>query len=365
MMNRKTSGVLDTSRENNFNMIRLIAAVFVFTGHMSVILSAYQPLMGGFPLQEAGVMMLFMISGYLITMSWLSDPNLLRFGVRRFLRLWPPFAVMVLIMTFVAGPLVSELGVQGYFQSEYFVYLRNLFFRITYFQPGVFSNVPVANTTNGSIWTMPIEALFYVLTPILLTLLRVKGHSRHSFHGMAVLTGAAVIFDFCLRLSGVEKVIFIGTDWVSVCHLLIPYLIGMLFTYEEVRKYLNLQVGCALMSLLLIFQVLYAPLQYLMMYLIFPYFVFSFAFAPTAVFKNFGKKTDLSYGIYLYGFFFQQLITSLQLRYGFSLGEVLTFLISLLLTAAAAWLSWHLVEKPVQKFSRRLIRRLKSVNGKI
>ena len=40
--------------------------------------------MGSFPLHEIGVAVLFTISGYLITKSWLSDPHPIRFAVRRF-----------------------------------------------------------------------------------------------------------------------------------------------------------------------------------------------------------------------------------------------------------------------------------------
>ena len=104
-------------RENNFPLIRLTAAVFVFAGHMGLILGGQPPLLGGLPLHELGVGMLFLISGYLITKSWLSDPHPLRFAVRRFLRLWPPFAMLVLLLALAAGPLLSSLGPEGYFRS--------------------------------------------------------------------------------------------------------------------------------------------------------------------------------------------------------------------------------------------------------
>ena len=138
-------------RKNNFTMVRLVATVFVFAGHMGVLLGGQAPLLGGYGLHELGVAMLFLISGYLITMSWLSDPDPLRYGIRRFFRLWPPFAVMVLIMVFLAGPLLSDLGVSGYFKSGYQAYLQNLRLFIVYYQPGVFSGLPLPNTTNGSL----------------------------------------------------------------------------------------------------------------------------------------------------------------------------------------------------------------------
>ena len=347
-------------RDNNFSVLRLIATLFVFAGHMGVILGVQPPLLGGFPLHELGVMILFMISGYLITMSWLSDPHPLRYSIRRFFRLWPPFAVMVLVMVFVTGPLVSELGVKGYFQSWYSTYLHNLRFYIIYAQPGVFTGLPVANATNGSLWTMPVEAALYVATPLLVTLLRVKGRSKWSFRMMTVLTGAAVVFDLFLRtfFPG-DSVVVYATDWIAAYHLITMYLIGILFTYEEARRYLNVQVGCVAVCMMLFTGVVSDPLQHVLLYLAFPYFIFSFAFAPKPAFKNFGRKVDLSYGIYLYGFFFQQLAVYLQQRNGINLGYMKTFAVSMLFTLAAALLSWYLVEKPAHRFGRFLIGKMK------
>ena len=354
----KTQG---SSRDNNLTMIRIVATLFVFAGHMGVLLGGEPPFLGGFGLHEIGVDLLFLMSGYLITKSWLSDPDPLRFAVRRFFRLWPPFAVMVLIMVFVTGPLVSELGVRGYFESWYTVYLRNLRFFIVYAQPGVFEHLPVAYATNGSLRTMPIEAALYVVTPILLTALRVKGRSKTSFYLTAVLTGAVCISDVLLRAFWPDaQVIFYGVEWVSAYHLIVLYVIGIFFTYKEVQKYLNVQVGCAVMCLLFIFQLTSVPLRCLLMYITLPYFVFSLAFASKPVFSGLGRRLEPSYGIYLYGFFFQQLVIYLQLKNGISLGYTKSLLLSLVPTLAAAVLSYYLVEKPALRLSRFLIRKLKA-----
>lgn len=348
------------SRNNNFTMIRLIATVFVFAGHMGVLLGMQPPLLGSFPVHELGVGILFLISGYLITMSWLSDPDPLRYGIRRFFRLWPPFAVMIFIMVFVTGPLLSNLGVQEYFQSSYKSYLLNLRFYIVYSQPGVFSNLPYPNTINGSLWTMPVEASLYILTPFLLTVLRVKNHSRKSFYLTASLTAASIIFDIYLRIFCTDiRPVFYGTDLIAAYHLIVFYMIGILYTYKEVRKYLNIQLGCVLMCLLLLFQFSVTSLQYLLLYVILPYFVFSFVFAANPIFCKMERRMELSYGIYLYGFFFQQCIVSLNQRYEMNLSYLEAFVLSALPTLAAAVLSYFLVEKPAQRFSRWLIGRLK------
>ena len=88
------------------------------------------------------------------------------------------------------------------------------------------------------------------------------------------------------------------------------------------------------------------------------YFVFSFALAQEPVFQGYGRKMDLSYGIFLYGFFFQQLTMQYIRRNGMNLGFMSILIISILPTLLAAFLSYYLVEKPVQQITRRLIIRL-------
>lgn len=359
---RKSQG---TQRNNNFTIIRMIATIFVFVGHMGIIMGGDPSLFGSEGLHQLGVEILFIISGYLITKSWMSDPNPLRYTIRRFFRLWPPFAVMVLLMVCVAGPLLSSLGRNGYFESWYGVYLHNLRFFIVYELPGVFENLPLARTINGSLWTMPVEAAIYVLTPLILTVFRVRQNPKSSFRRMAIFTALVCAFDVYLRVFHAnERVVFYGVNLLPAYHLLVFYVIGMLFTYEEVRKYLNMQIGCVGLCLVLFFQLSPEPLMYIIMYFAVPYFVFSFAFSPNPVFHKMGSKVELSYGIYLYGFFFQQLVVYWELKYGLLLGYTTVLLLSGALTVAAALISYYLVEKPSLRFSQYLVKKLKEREAK-
>ena len=347
------------SRKNNFNIIRTAASLFVFAGHTGRITGIEPPGFSGYVLHEMGVAILFMLAGYLVTESWLKDPDLLRYGIRRFFRLWPPFAVMIFIMTFVAGPLVSELGFSGYFQSWYSAYLNNLRLYITYALPGVFTDLPIANTVNGSLWTMPVEAALYVITPLTAAALHMRRRSDRSFAAAAMLTAAFLALDlyFIAFMRGTQ-VVFYRTDLISAHHLGLSYITGALFTYPQVKRSLNLQKSCIGMGVLLLLSRAPAPLLYFFMDLFIPYFVFSFALAPEPVFQGFGRKRDLSYGIYLYGFFFQQLTVQCMRRSNLNPEYISVLVISLLPTLLAAIISWKLVEKPLQLCTHMLISRL-------
>jgi peptidoglycan/LPS O-acetylase OafA/YrhL len=86
--------------------------------------------------------------------------------------------------------------------------------------------------------------------------------------------------------------------------------------------------------------------QEVALYVVLPYAVLSFATARPALFGLAGQFGDFSYGIYVYGFLIEQIMSHYfktdgkpLLNFGFSLFP------TLLLAAA----SWHIIEKPFLK----------------
>lgn len=339
-------------RRNNFNLVRFIAAFLVMAGHMAPILGAPDLVLGAFGLHTYGVQMLFLIGGYLVASSWRRDPNPFRFAVRRILRLWPPFAVMTLLMAFVAGPLLSELGTAGYFSSWWKAYLDNLRFFIVYAQPGVFTTTPIPNVTNGSLWTMPVEAALYVLTPLILILPGIRGRKSWAFPICAVLVTALICLGAWLDSHSDITWIVYATEWSAGLRLGIFFFIGMFCTLDPVRKIFDLQWAPVALLAILVVQYESRMVQYLVAELALTYLTFSLAFAPNPRFHSFGRKYDLAYGIYLYGFFFQQLTVYAQQRLGLNLGVVGSLAASMALTLPAAWISCALIERPCQKLTK-------------
>lgn len=368
---------MTANRSNNFSALRLCAACFVFAGHMGMLLGGKTPVFTGFSLHWLGVSMLFLIGGYLVSWSWIKDPHPLRYGIKRFMRLWPPFAVMVLLMTYIAGPLVSDLGAGGYFGSWYKLYLLNLRFYIVYAQPGVFPDNPIPMSTNGSLWTMPVEAALYVLTPFLLTLFGMRKkigfgeaaaktsgeneRNRRLFVIHAVFIALLCLGDVLLRIFAADRqVIFYGTDLVYAYHLVVMYMIGMFFVREELQRSLNLQRAILLTAVLFLTEYAGEPLHFAALYIVFPYLIFSLALTKEPAFARVGSRVDLSYGIYLYGYFFQQLVIQRMCRAGHPPGYLTALALSGILTIPAAFLSWYLTEKPsiaIGKLLCRLFRR--------
>lgn len=342
--------------QNNFNIIRLIAALFVMVGHEGYIAATAVPAIAGLQVHTIGVSIFFVIGGYLITNSWSYDPHPLRYGLKRFMRIWPPFAVFVLLMAYAVGPLLSNLGAEGYFGSWYTSYLWNLRLFIVYALPGVFTEVPYANVVNGSLWTIPVEAALYVLCPLIIAgcgLVRKEKVRENLLIGVAA---AGCVLDLYVRwfIPG-ASLVFYGTDWVAALHLVVYFLIGMAYTVPRVRKLLNIQVAAVLLCALVCLE--YTKINILLWMLILPYVVFSFAFTEKPIFARFGTRFELSYGIYLYGFLFQQLVMYFNMKNGWGLGFVPQLVLALIPTFAAAWLSCVLIEQPLQRLTKLLTKK--------
>lgn len=77
MANRDLSQASD--REDNFAAIRIVAAVLVIFGHAFPLTGTVGPGYLGNPVSTLAVKVFFVISGYLISGSWLRDPNALRY----------------------------------------------------------------------------------------------------------------------------------------------------------------------------------------------------------------------------------------------------------------------------------------------
>ena len=357
------------NRENNFNVIRVLAACFVFAGHMGLICGGEAQQIGRYNLHQIGVGILFLISGYLITHSWLADPDYPRYLVRRFLRFWPPFAVMVLIMTFIAGPMASFLGWKEYFETtdpfRFTIYLRNLRFYIVYYLPGVFPDLPIAYTVNGSLWTMPVEAFAYLVAPALLFVFHFGKRASEKVSaglkiGFAVFMVAVDIYFLAVK-SGPGPVVY-GTMFYDAWNLLTWFAVGMAYTGKAVRRFLNLQAALLVSCALFVFPVTAKPVQYLLMFAVFPYVVFSLAFAPQPRFSTWFSRLDPSYGIYLYGYFFQQLVVQILLLRRITLNVNVCMLLSFLPALASALLSAALIEKPLQKLCKKTVAFMRTKN---
>src|ERR1700744_5813665 len=82
--------------DNNFTALRLLLALLGLFGHFQAFAGVRSP---PWPYNYAATAVdcFFVVSGYLVTNSFDRDPNLYRFYVRRFFRIYPLYLVVVVV----------------------------------------------------------------------------------------------------------------------------------------------------------------------------------------------------------------------------------------------------------------------------
>ena len=318
---------------NNFDALRVVAALAVLVSHHYALTGQIEP--SFFGLHTWGglaVIVFFIVSGYLVTGSWINDPNVLRFGARRLLRIWPALTVAVVVTAYGLGAWVTSLPLGAYWTHRATLdYLLNLVMQIHYVLPGVFEHNPYASGVNGSLWTIPLEVRCYVVLAAAgwLGLLRRRSVWLGCIavymvwfiaKGSADLTGH-------VRYGRELSAFFLAG---SALFVLRPH-----WQRRPLVWLLALGVAAALLW--------WVGWRYTAILVIAPVLVLTAGTRSTPVLRRFGRWGDPSYGAYLLAFPVQQTVVHFlhpQLGFGASLA------LAAAITLALAYGSWHLIEKP-------------------
>jgi peptidoglycan/LPS O-acetylase OafA/YrhL len=263
----------------------------------------------------------------------------LRFAAKRALRIYPGLAACILVCAFVLGALVTSLPLDAYLRSAgtYDFLLNNLALNVEHNSlPGVhFTGYGVGDIVNGPLWSLPCEVVMYLMVLALgsLRLLRL----------WALLPLLALGLG-CIWFDTASSEWFVG----SVGWLLGFFVAGMILYKLRERRLFTGGIALAALAGLVASVPLHAFI------LLFPlfgaYLVIYLALErrlPVIPAARFG---DLSYGLYIYGWPVEQAL--LYVSNG-ALAWWQLFPLALLLSAALAFLSWHLVEKPALRFKPR------------
>ena len=339
-------------KENNFKIIRLLAAFLVLTGHAYILTGPPAPVLLFSATQRLGIIIFFTVGGYLITESWERDPHYIRYLIKRIFRIFPALIACIFLTVFVFGPVLSTRTIRQYFSDRsVWDYLKNIFLYVTYTLPGVFNENPVSSVINGSLWSLPVEFFMYLLIPLLCTAGKKAGRAVPVL--LTVFMCALSSYRHIVRPEW--RLVIYGVDLGQALEVVPYYLIGNVAASVKQKKLWNLQVAWLFLFFcqsLAISDAWGSVLSFAVV----PYIVFSFAFVerPIGIRKKY-RWTEISYGLYLYGFFVQQFIIERMLRRGISLQANQVIALSLLVAGVMAWISANLIEKPAQKASKKLL----------
>jgi peptidoglycan/LPS O-acetylase OafA/YrhL len=334
------------TRQNNFDALRLVAAVSVVFSHSFLIaegtqnhewliwLTGNQSILG-----LVGVFVFFAISGFLVTQSFEETGDAWRFLAKRALRIFPGLFVATLLSAFVLAPLVTTLSPSAFLsRPEPYEYVvgNTLLDQTVHELPGVmFVNNPVGLEINGSLWTLRLEFTMYLMVLVLglLRLLTVPIAILLLAFGMACLHFEML---YPLEKWGWFFQLLSGWGW-----LVGFFAAGMvLYKLRHTRVFDGRVALVALAGL-----VLSVPLrQFILLFPLFGcYLALWLALTPRLPVIPAARFGDLSYGIYIYGWPIEQGVVWLL---GGRAAWWQVLLLALPAAAGLAFLSWHLVERP-------------------
>jgi len=333
---------------DNFGAIRLLAAIGVVFGHSFPLSGAPSILLLGNAVQALAVKVFFVVSGYLIAQSWLSDPNPVRYLAKRCLRIFPALVFVVCLSALILGPAVTTLPVADYLRAPHLsFYFRNIFLYPVYSLPGVFGGNIYPDAVNGSLWSLPVEFSMYLALPILA--FRARGAAFRLVLATLLLGGLSL---YALRGAGSfldTKVVVFGTDLRSALDVAPYFCLGA--SLYGLRAWLKPNIQ---MAMVLGAGALLAPpaafYPELALYVALPYAVVAFALARPARFSFIERLGDLSYGTYLFGFPVQQWVVEM---FGTAHHPIRTFALALPPTLLLAFASWHLIERRMMALKPR------------
>jgi peptidoglycan/LPS O-acetylase OafA/YrhL len=338
-------------RKNSFGFLRFCLATLVIFSHSYTlggfgtegIFGSTQESYGGFAVYN-----FFILSGFLITRSYINSSSIWCFLWSRFLRIFPAFWTCSIVTILIFAPIIFWMengSLYGYFNIESnnpLDYFRaNFLLQMRqYGIANLLKNIPYPLAFNGSLWTLIYEFKCYLLVGFI-GWLGILNKQRIIVICLFTFLWLAYLID--IGIPGFASRVFPYFSDVYVLRMTMYFLAGatyFLFMENIIvsKKIFLVAIVLTIISLKSNFYLLIAPLTL-------PYILFLLAFKlPFSSFDNYG---DFSYGLYIYAFPIQQMLSFFQLN---TRGFTLYFTLSVLVSIIPSVLSYYLIEKPCLKF---------------
>ena len=344
-------------KDNAFGVIRLTLASLVIFSHAFYVggwgedptkrWTNGQETIGGF-----AVVGFFVVSGFLITKSGMRA-DLLQFMWNRTLRIFPAFLGVLAVSAAIVGPVIwwrmgrplgdywttTPGGPVAYVVSNAQLEIHQWGIH------DIFASNPYGGALNGSLWTLAYEWRAYLIVAALLAVGALKRMPAAVLAAVAIayVAAASVIYRPGL---GAELWPWLATKEAST--LTLAFMLGgaMAVWGHRIRLIGPVAMVAGVVAVTTLFTsgwvlVGYPALAYSLLY--------AAAYLP-AWWRRIGATNDYSYGMYVYGFLVQQVTAYFGWhRWGYAPWVAAT----LVVTAACAYLSWHVLEKPALDLKNR------------
>jgi peptidoglycan/LPS O-acetylase OafA/YrhL len=339
-VSRKTDQTFSRSipKLNNMDLLRLVfASLVVFAHSYDLTLNPALQVLRSFAKSTIAVQGFFILSGFLVVMSYERSKTIGAYASKRARRIYPAYLTVILFCA-LAGAFLTTLPLRQYIGLDLLKYLAaNLTF-MNFLRPnlpGLFDG-NVLNAVNGALWTIKIEVAFYIAVPFICLFIRRLGPLPVIIAIYLLSLAYQMVFDHLYETTG-----------RSIFDLLGKFLPGQMtfFISGAALFYYFDQLMAARAKVAVIGVVLLALGWGLGLTVVTPVgmalTVFAIAFGPYL--GNVAKYGDFSYGTYIWHF---PIIQTMIMFGAFAAAPLLSSVTAFCLALVAAVASWHFVEKP-------------------
>jgi peptidoglycan/LPS O-acetylase OafA/YrhL len=297
----------------------------------------------GMSFGELGVDFFFVLSGYLITRSWILDPRLSDYLKKRLLRILPGYVVAFIGSIVVCGLIAPGLPRVIWFASLFHrpLVLHGAISFFTLAQPWTLDAFPgqAYHAVNSSLWTLSFEFRCYLLVAMFgsLRLFRVRA--------VWLLTTLALGLAFPWR-ELIDARAWHHFTWIiggagDDIRLFFAFMLGG--SYFLYKKFVPFHPAIVVAAVLLLAASLLMHIQFhLVLIVIGAYLMFALERVQVPNTGWYARVPDISYGMYVYGWPVQQLCI-----WFLHPGPWVLFLLSSVISMFMGALSWHFVERPM------------------
>lgn len=349
----------ETFRRNNFDLIRLLAALQVAIHH-----AAHHFEVPGWWWEATqilpGVPTFFFVSGFLISKSYENSPRLPDYARNRALRIYPA------LYACTALSLVS-VWMSGYFAAvevplrTFVAWVAGQLTVVQFFNPD-FMRAFGSGVLNGSLWTITVELQFYVLVPLLYAGLRRFAPSRRAETvSLLVLIAAFVAVNqtfLSLNQTRSEQ-LEMKLLKVTFAPWFYMFLVGMLVqrNFAPIHALLARRAAILLPAFLVlawagagVFGWTVGNQMHPVLFLALAAAVFSLAYTLPDLSERVLRRNDISYGLYIYHI----PVINLMMFRG-HMHQASDVAIAVIISIALSTLSWFALERPAIRLKRRSI----------
>ncbi len=332
-------------RPNNFDLLRLVAAISVLFFHathrLNIDIHHYA---ASFFKYIPGIPIFFFISGFLISLSYKNTLNIKNYIRNRLMRIYPALYVcLFLSISFVIY--IGYLDISILNTQKFWIWIATQMSFVQFYNPEFLRGYGTG-VLNGSLWTISVELQFYFLVPFLYKYLMIKKNKNKTLFFLIILFSILNIMHHTLgnpidfrTQSSLYKLLYVSfVPWFYM------FLIGVFFQ-ENFDKFKILTEMPIIIKSIYIIIVLYIynlfslnPITFFLFATVIYIMVYSFRNTSNILLKG----NDYSYGIYIYHAvvinYFIYLDYTKELKY---------LIYILLISFILALFSWHIIEKPI------------------